>query len=114
MGNSGNQLNHGIAVSKYGKTLYAPSSETVISWSYDAASQSLSGKNKTLITGMDNTDHTTRTPLMSQMQPGILLVSRGSATNVDANAEDISTGHSELRALSFVLSRGMAILILAV
>ncbi len=47
---------------------------------------------------MTNTDHTTRTLLMSHKQPGLLLVSRGSATNVDTDAEDISTGHSQLRA----------------
>jgi glucose/arabinose dehydrogenase len=87
-------------LSNDGKILYASSSESVFSWSYDAASQTVSSENKTLVTGMINTDHTTRTLLMSQKQPGILLVSRGSATNVDTDAEDISTGHSQLRAFN--------------
>jgi glucose/arabinose dehydrogenase len=100
LSNSGNQLNHGIALSNDGKTLYASSSATVFSWSYDAASQTVSGTNKTLITGMNNTDHMTRTLLMSQMQPGILVVSRGSATNEDSEADDILMGHSQLRAFN--------------
>jgi glucose/arabinose dehydrogenase len=49
---------------------------------------------------MDNTDHTTRTLLMSQKEPGILVVSRGSATNVDTDADIFSTGHSQLRAFN--------------
>jgi len=100
MSNSGNQLNHGLALSNDGKTLYASSVEAVFSWSYDAASQAVIGENKTLVIGMNNTDHLTRTLLMSQWQPGILLVSRGSATNVDSDAEDFSTGHSQLRAFN--------------
>jgi glucose/arabinose dehydrogenase len=94
------QLNHGIALSSDGKTLYASSSESVFSWSYDAASQTVSGENSTLVTGMNNTDHVTRTLLMSQKQPGILLVSRGSATNVDTDADIFSTGHSQIRAFN--------------
>lgn len=96
--NSLNQLNHGLALSNDGNTLYASSSESVFSWSYDAASQTVGGENRTLVTGMSNTDHATRTLLMSQKQPGILLVSRGSASNVDVGSEDFSTGRSQLRA----------------
>jgi glucose/arabinose dehydrogenase len=102
MSNSGNQLNHGIALSNDGKTLYASSEEAVFSWSYDAASQTVSSENKTLVNGMSNADHTTRTLLMSQWQPGILLVSRGSASNVDSVAEDSSTGHAQVRAFNVV------------
>jgi glucose/arabinose dehydrogenase len=100
MSDSGNQLNHGIALSNDGRTLHTSSEETVFSWSYDAASQTVSVENKTLVTGMSNTDHVTRTLLMSQWQPGILLVSRGSAANLDSDAEDFSTGHSQLRAFN--------------
>lgn len=47
---------------------------------------------------MDNDDHTTRTILMSQKEPGTLIVSRGSSSNLDFSAESIDTGHSQLKA----------------
>lgn len=47
---------------------------------------------------MSNSDHTTRTLLISQKQPGILVVSRGSSENIDLQAENINTGHSQLKA----------------
>lgn len=47
---------------------------------------------------MDNDDHTTRTLLMSQKEPGTLIVSRGSSSNLDFSAESLDTGHSQLKA----------------
>jgi glucose/arabinose dehydrogenase len=47
---------------------------------------------------MANSDHTTRTLMLSQKAPGILLVSRGSDANEDPDAEDVTTGHSQIRA----------------
>jgi glucose/arabinose dehydrogenase len=47
---------------------------------------------------MSNNDHTTRTLLMSAKKPGILVVSRGSNANIDTAAEDITTGHSQIKA----------------
>lgn len=49
---------------------------------------------------MNNSDHVTRTLLMSQKRPGILVVSRGSAANIDLDAEDLSTGHSQVKAFN--------------
>jgi glucose/arabinose dehydrogenase len=46
---------------------------------------------------MDNDDHTTRTLLLSKKVPGTLLVSRGSTSNIDLQAKDITTGHSQIR-----------------
>ena len=51
---------------------------------------------------MTNSDHTTRTLLLSQKVPDLLLISRGSASNVDLEAEDISTGHSQLKAFNLM------------
>ncbi|RDW66313.1 soluble quino protein glucose dehydrogenase [Coleophoma cylindrospora] len=93
-------LNHGIALSADGNTLYASSSEAVYSWAYDPAAVTVSGTNKTLISGMSNDDHTTRTLLMSQKQPGTLIVSRGSNSNIDVEAESLSSGHSQIRAFN--------------
>jgi glucose/arabinose dehydrogenase len=47
---------------------------------------------------MANSDHVTRTLLLSHKTPGIMIVSRGSASNVDARATDITSGHSQLKA----------------
>ncbi|TAQ83280.1 hypothetical protein B7494_g8397 [Chlorociboria aeruginascens] len=90
-------LNHGIAISNDGKTIYASSSESVYSWAYDAAAVSVSGTNRTLITGMSNDDHTTRTLLMSQKEPGTLVVCRGSNSNIDIEAESLDSGHSQIK-----------------
>lgn len=78
--------------------LYASSSEAAYSWEYDPASSSASGEYSTLVTGMNNNDHTTRTLLISQKVNGTLLVSRGSTSNVDLLAAEESTGHSQIRA----------------
>ncbi|KAK3177697.1 hypothetical protein K4F52_009545 [Lecanicillium sp. MT-2017a] len=96
-------LNHGLALSDDGKTLYASSSDKVFSWSYDSKALSLSDSNQTLVTNMSNSDHTTRTLLMSKKQPGTLLVSRGSQSNEDDNTRDIESGHSQIR--SFDLTK---------
>ena len=47
---------------------------------------------------MTTDDHTTRTLLLSQKVDGVLLVSRGSTSNIDAMAEDLSSGHSQIKA----------------
>ena len=47
---------------------------------------------------MENSDHTTRTLLASQKAPGLLLVSRGSTSNVDLEAESLESGHSQIKA----------------
>lgn len=49
---------------------------------------------------MSNTDHTTRTLLAPRLQPGILIVSRGSDENIDADAEELESGHSQLRSFN--------------
>lgn len=49
---------------------------------------------------MSNSDHTTRTLLLSRAQPGLLLVSRGSDSNEDADAEQLDSGHSQIRSFN--------------
>jgi len=53
---------------------------------------------------MSNTDHTTRTLLLSRQVDGLLLVSRGSTSNLDPLAEDITTGHSQIKAFNITNS----------
>lgn len=86
-----------------GKTLYASSAESVYEWTYDSKAIKLGDSNRTIVTNMSNTDHTTRTLLLSKKQPGTLLVSRGSQSNEDDAAEDINSGHAQIR--SFDLTK---------
>jgi glucose/arabinose dehydrogenase len=55
---------------------------------------------------MDNGDHTTRTLLLPRKVNNTLLVSRGSTANVDLLAQDITSGHSQIR--SFALGESAA------
>lgn len=94
------QLNHGLALSDDSKTLYASSPEAVYSWQYDPASQTVSQSNRTLVDNMNTDDHTTRTLLIPRMVNETLLVSRGSTSNIDPDAEMLSSGHSQIRAFN--------------
>lgn len=91
------QLNHGIALSKDGKTLYASSASAVYAWDYDSKAGTVSGKRE-IITNMSNNDAVTRTLLLSQKEDGYLLVSRGSSDGNEVQAEDVNNGLSQIRA----------------
>jgi glucose/arabinose dehydrogenase len=93
-------LNHGLDLSADGKTLYASNSDQAYSWGYDATSMKTTTNNITLVEGMNNTDHNTRTVFASKKVDGMLLVSRGSNSNVDLAAGDITSGHSQIRAFN--------------
>ncbi|KAI4604220.1 hypothetical protein KJ359_000351 [Pestalotiopsis sp. 9143b] len=94
--NSG--LNHGIALSNDGKTLFASSSQFVYAWSYDPSSGTVTGEPRTIVQNLGGTDHTTRTLLVTSNNQ--LIVSRGSGENVDLRAQDISTGISQIKAFN--------------
>jgi hypothetical protein len=77
------KLNHGIAISQDGRTLYGSSHSNVYSWSYNAQEGRVEGDSINLIEGMgDDEGHTTRTLLLSSKVPSMLLVSRGSVGNI--------------------------------
>ncbi|KAJ4155305.1 hypothetical protein LMH87_000559 [Akanthomyces muscarius] len=97
------ELNHGIALTDDGKTLYASSADNVYEWTYDSKAVKLGDTNRTIVTNMSTSDHTTRTLLLSKKKPGMLLVSRGSQSNEDNNATELDSGHSQIR--SFDLSK---------
>ncbi len=97
---SDQDLNHGIEMSEDGSTLYASSTEAAYSWDYSSDTQATSGKPQTLVTNMTNSDHTTRTLLLSKAAPGMLIVTRGSTSNIDSLAENIATGHSQIKAFN--------------
>lgn len=92
-------LNHGIDLSADGKTLFVSSLTTVWSYPYDAAAGTV-GTRKTLITGMSNGGHNTRTILASKKSPDLLVVSVGSNGNIDAATSQQSSGRSQLRIFS--------------
>ncbi|KAH6610669.1 hypothetical protein Trco_000689 [Trichoderma cornu-damae] len=91
-------LNHGLALSGDGRTIYVSSASSVFSFAYNSQAISVDlSSNLTLVANMSNSDHTTRTLLVSKKHPDILLVSRGSNANVDPDAGDVSSGHSQIR-----------------
>lgn len=60
----------------------------------------------TLVNNMTTSDHTTRTLLLSKKAPGMLIVTRGSTSNLDPEAQDISTGHSQVKAFDLTNMTG--------
>ncbi len=94
------QLNHGLDLSEDGRTLFASSADEVFAWSYDPSTGTTTSDPEALIGGMDNEGHTTRTILLSRKVPDTLLVSRGSASNVDQRAADVESGHCQLKAFN--------------
>ncbi|KAI1166782.1 soluble quino protein glucose dehydrogenase [Nemania serpens] len=101
--NSG--LNHGLALTPDGKTLYASSATQVWSWTYDTATRLASGQ-KTVITGISQGVHSTRTIAISPKNPNIILVSVGSNNNWDYAAGSPATGRASVK--SFDLSKAPA------
>ncbi|KAF1840607.1 iron reductase domain protein [Cucurbitaria berberidis CBS 394.84] len=94
---SQNNLNHGIALSVDGKTLYASSMTQAYSWPYDAAAGTL-GTRATVVTGMVNGgSHLTRTLAIAPHAPNLLVVSHGSNSNIDTATSDAKTGRAIIK-----------------
>ncbi|KAF2709398.1 iron reductase domain protein [Pleomassaria siparia CBS 279.74] len=87
-------LNHGIAISKDGKTLYASSATTVFAWDYDSTTMTVGATSRSVVTGMDSKGHVTRTLVFPPKHPHLLVVSHGSNDNFDYEAGDIKTARS--------------------
>ncbi|KAG9093336.1 hypothetical protein FRC07_011485 [Ceratobasidium sp. 392] len=104
-------LEHGIEIgpgkgnSQY---LYASSMENVFRWEYNPKTATVIGSPVTLVFNMSNVgaippDHVTRTLLLESPVGGVsksLIVSRGSAGNVDPAAADVNTGTAQIRRFS--------------
>ncbi|KAF2632260.1 soluble quino protein glucose dehydrogenase [Macroventuria anomochaeta] len=94
-------LNHGLALSEDSRTLYASSASAVYAWDYDASQGQTTSDSRQVVGDFGPTDgHVTRTLLLSQNAPGMLLVSRGSGPNVDLRALDRSTAISTIKAFN--------------
>lgn len=97
-------LNHGIQVN--GSTLYASNTNSAYSWAYNSTAQTVSNQEEWL-TGMNNSDHATRTLLVSQFAPGMMVVSRGSGSNLDYAAASESDGPAQVRAFNVANRTGI-------
>ncbi|CAI6337989.1 unnamed protein product [Periconia digitata] len=93
-------VNHGIVLSKDGKTLYASSATQVFAWDYDAKTATVGATSRIVISGMDNKGHVTRTVTISPNHPDLLIVSHGSNDNFDYEAGNIKTGRSCVKAFN--------------
>ncbi|KAH9885320.1 soluble quino protein glucose dehydrogenase [Xylariomycetidae sp. FL2044] len=94
-------LNHGIAFSQDGKTLFVSSMSSVYAYPYDAE-VGAAGARKILIEGMSSGGHTTRTLLTPVTAPDVLLVSRGSDGNIDNSTVDTAAAKSIIKAFSIL------------
>jgi glucose/arabinose dehydrogenase len=88
-----NSLNHGIALSADGKTLYASSMTQVYSWPYTPTSASV-GTRTTVVNAMYSGVHSTRTLLIAPHKPNLLIVSHGSNDNWDYDSGNPKVGRS--------------------
>ncbi|KAK1759859.1 soluble quino protein glucose/sorbosone dehydrogenase [Echria macrotheca] len=87
-------LNHGLALSKDGKTLYASTVDTVYAWLYDPEKGTTGSVPRAIVSGMANDDLVTRTLLISGDN---LIVSRGSSDPNKDKASILSNGLSQVR-----------------
>ncbi|EAU83854.2 hypothetical protein CC1G_09523 [Coprinopsis cinerea okayama7 len=78
------QINHAIDVHPSGNRIMASSGDAVWSWDYDPVTMTATNK-RTLITGMNNFIHFTRTIHISRKYPNLFALSVGSESNVDPN-----------------------------
>ncbi|KAF2131436.1 soluble quino protein glucose dehydrogenase [Dothidotthia symphoricarpi CBS 119687] len=104
---SDGSLNHGIALSRDGRTLYGSSATDVYAWNYDASQGSTTSSSRVVIGDLgDDGGHETRTLLITQNVPDMLLVSRGSLGNIDPSALNVSTGISTIKAFNMANATG--------
>lgn len=101
---AGLQLNHGIQVN--GSTLYASNVDSAYSWAYNSTARTVSNQEEWL-TGMNNTDHSTRTLLVSEFAPGLMVVTRGSGSNLNFASATESNGPAQVRAFNVANRTGV-------
>jgi len=90
------QLNHGLALTPDGTTLYASGERSAWSWTYNPATRTVSNQ-KTVITGMDSGIHSTRTLMVVKSQPNLVLLQVGSNANLDMQSAQPSTGRAIIK-----------------
>jgi len=93
-------LNHGIELNEDGDILYASNSDKLYSWSYSSEERRVTSNATTLVENMEGTDHTSRTLLLTKSARGMIVINRGSFENIDVEARDINSGHSQVKAFN--------------
>ena len=87
------QLNHGLALSPDGKTVYVSAAPTAWSYSYDAKTMTATDQ-KVVVRGMNPGGHSSRTLAIPPNHPNLLIVSLGSESNIDEAAANKETGRA--------------------
>lgn len=99
--NNDAQLNHGLALSLDGRTLYGSSATVVNAWDYDASQGRTTSSSRVVVGELGVAGgHETRTLTITRNVPNMLLVSRGSIGNIDPDALDVTTGISTIKAFN--------------
>jgi len=86
---SASGLNHGLAFSRDQKFVYASSETTVYRWSYASGQRAAAAAAEVVIAGIPSGGHSTRT--LAFDSSGHLIVSVGSASNVDTTQQEWDT-----------------------
>ncbi|CAD0094659.1 unnamed protein product [Aureobasidium mustum] len=100
---TGLSLNHGIAFDNNNRMLYASNTNDTYGWQYDSSAISVSNQ-QTLVSNMSGTDHSTRTLLLPQSAPGMLVISFGSLSNLDLSATNMDSGTASVKAFNLTNS----------
>ncbi|KAK6846112.1 hypothetical protein PG987_001300 [Apiospora arundinis] len=90
------QLNHGLALTPDGKTLYASTERMAYQWAYDPATRKVSGQ-KTVVNGMVSGIHSTRNLLVVPSKPNMVLLQTGSTSNLDQQALNMASGRAIIK-----------------
>ncbi|KAH6647341.1 soluble quino protein glucose/sorbosone dehydrogenase [Truncatella angustata] len=91
-----NSLNHGLALTPDGNTLYASGEKTVYSWTYNPSTRAVSNQ-KTVVQGMDTGVHSSRAVVPVPSKPNMVLVQVGSNQNLDMASADKATGRAIIK-----------------
>ncbi|KAI0191637.1 soluble quino protein glucose dehydrogenase [Astrocystis sublimbata] len=81
-------LNHGLALSADGHTLYASSATSVFRWGYDSHTGDINPTPVVVISGMATSGHSTRTLIIPPNHQDLLVVSHGSNANLDLDTSN--------------------------
>ncbi|TFK28294.1 hypothetical protein FA15DRAFT_701183 [Coprinopsis marcescibilis] len=88
------RLNHAIDV--VGNKLFASTPDIAYSWDYNPETMTATNM-KTLVTGMSNPGHNTRTIHVSRKYPDYISLSVGSDSNIDVPSFRAEVGRSQIR-----------------
>ncbi|KAJ2916211.1 hypothetical protein MD484_g4181, partial [Candolleomyces efflorescens] len=91
-----NGPNHGIDFNPAGNQLYASSGDIAWVWDYNPDTMTATNR-RTLVTGMYNWYHFTRTLLISKKNPNLIVISVGSNDNIDIPSFQQATGRAAIK-----------------